>query len=69
MMTTVGKPLECEIALLVEQIIRAGQMTQTQHFQLASAMLSNQQMNETDRRQINRAFDYLQTGRVKLIHQ
>jgi hypothetical protein len=67
-MTRIKKSLEYEIAPLVEQILRTGQMSQTQHFKLASALLSNQQMNETDRRQINRAFDCLQTGRVKLIH-
>jgi hypothetical protein len=67
-MTMTRKLLEREITPLVEQILRTGQMSQIQHFQLASALLSNQQMNETDRRQINRAFDCLQTGRVQLIH-
>lgn len=66
-MTMTQKFWQRDITPLVEQILCTGQMSQTQHFQLASALLSNQQMNEADRRQINRVFDYLCTGRVKLI--
>ena len=52
---------------LVEEIIAAGQMNRNQHFQLASVLLSHQGVSEKERCQINRAFDYIQTGRVKLI--
>ncbi len=55
------------IQSLVEEIFTAGQMNRNQHFQLASALLSNQSLSEKERRQINRAFDYIQTGRVRLI--
>lgn len=56
-----------EIEPLVRQIITAGQMNRTQQFQLTSIALSKHQITDEERRQIDRAFDYLQTGRVKLV--
>ncbi len=50
----------------VEQILEKGKMNRQEHIQLTSAMLSDHQMTETERRQINRVFDYLQIGRLKL---
>lgn len=56
------------IQSLVEEVVAAGQMNRIQHFQLASALLSDPALSEKERRQINRAFDYIQTGRVQLIN-
>lgn len=50
----------------VEQILEKGKMNRQEHIQLTSAMLSDHQMTETERCQINRVFDYLQIGRLKL---
>ncbi|GAB4364418.1 MAG: hypothetical protein Kow00121_00060 [Elainellaceae cyanobacterium] len=52
---------------LVDQIFEAGKMSRQQHFQLASAILSGQKITDEERRQINRAFDYIQTGKIQLI--
>lgn len=52
---------------LVEQIITTGQMSRKEHVQLTSAMLSDQRITEVDRQQINRVFDYIQIGRLRLI--
>ncbi|HEY9659286.1 MAG TPA: hypothetical protein V6C65_12595 [Allocoleopsis sp.] len=59
--------LQLAIKPLVEEILASGQMNRNQHFQLASAMLSNSELSDQERRQINRVFDYIQTGRIKLI--
>jgi hypothetical protein len=50
----------------VEQILEKGKMNRQEHIQLTSAMLSDHQMTDEERRQINRVFDYLQIGRLKL---
>jgi hypothetical protein len=55
------------IQSLVEQIIAAGQMSREEHFQLTSAMLSDQRITYDERRQINQVFDYIQIGRLKLV--
>jgi hypothetical protein len=51
----------------IEQILQTGEMTRQQHLQLTSDMLSDHQMTDEERRQINRVFDYLQVGRLKLV--
>jgi hypothetical protein len=56
------------ITALIERILTAGQLNRWQYLKLMSAILSNHQLSDTDRRQINRIFDYVQTGRLKLIN-
>ncbi|MBD3880454.1 hypothetical protein IFO70_01650 [Phormidium tenue FACHB-886] len=51
---------------LVARIIESGQMSRKEHVQLTSAILSDQHMTNEDRQQINRVFDYIQIGRLKL---
>jgi hypothetical protein len=50
----------------VDQILEKGKMNRQEHIQLTSAMLSDDQMTDEERRQINRVFDYIQIGRLKL---
>jgi hypothetical protein len=50
----------------VEQILQKGKINRQEHVQLTSAMLSDHQMTNEERRQINRVFDYLQIGRLQL---
>jgi hypothetical protein len=50
----------------VEQILEKGKINRQEHVQLTSAMLSDHQMTNEERRQINRVFDYLQIGRLQL---
>jgi hypothetical protein len=52
---------------LIDSIIETGQMSRKDHIQLTSAILSDQRISEEDRRQINRVFDYIQIGRLKLV--
>ncbi|MCU0567505.1 MAG: hypothetical protein MUF49_13020 [Oculatellaceae cyanobacterium Prado106] len=51
----------------VEQILATGQMSRQDHIHLTSAILSDPQMTDEERRLINRAFDYLQIGRLQLV--
>lgn len=52
---------------MVEQINLAGRMSRYQHFQLSSALLADPTLTEEERCKINRIFDYIQTGRVRLV--
>jgi hypothetical protein len=55
------------IQQIVEQIIAAGQINRQEHLQLTSAILSDYRVTDEERRQINRVFDYIQIGRLKLV--
>jgi hypothetical protein len=50
----------------VEQILEKGKINRQEHIQLTSAMLSDYQMTNEERRQINLVFDYIQIGRLQL---
>lgn len=59
--------LKQEITVLVEEIMAMGQMNRNQHFQLTTAILSDPKITHEERCQINRVFDCIQTGRIKLV--
>lgn len=61
-----GKP-DPTIKQLVDRIIASGQMTRQEHLNLTSTLLSEQRIGEQERIQINRIFDHVQTGRLKLV--
>lgn len=52
---------------LVDQIFTSGQITRREHLQLTSMLLSANKMTEAERGQVNRIFDYIQAGRLKLV--
>jgi hypothetical protein len=52
---------------MVDQIISAGRINRQEHLQLTSAILSDYSITDEERRQINRVFDYVQIGRLKLV--
>ncbi len=52
---------------MVDHIISAGIMTRQEHLNLTSILLAEQRLTDADRNKINRVFDYIQTGRLKLV--
>lgn len=52
---------------IVDKIIKSGKMSRQDHTLLTSTVLANGNSNEAERRLINQIFDYIQTGRLKLI--
>lgn len=54
---------------LTEKILSSGQITYQQHFQLTYAMLSNAPVTSEESNQINRVFEGLQTGQLKIIEE
>ncbi|QNH58825.1 hypothetical protein [Limnospira indica] len=52
---------------LINQILTSGKLTHLQYLGLMSIILSDTQINDLERHQINRIFDYVQNGRLTLI--
>jgi hypothetical protein len=67
MVWTISTKVNLNIQPTVSRIIATGIMTRQEHLQLSSVLLADQKITDEERRQINRAFDYLQTGRLKLV--
>jgi hypothetical protein len=55
------------IQLLVERILTAGKLSQREHLRLTSTLLVDNDLNDEDRRYINRILDYVQIGRLQLV--
>jgi hypothetical protein len=60
---------KCKFALkkIVDRILRSGKMSRQDHILLTSTVFGEGDVSEGDRRQINRVFDHIQTGQLKLI--
>jgi uncharacterized protein YpuA (DUF1002 family) len=52
---------------IVERILKTGQLSRQEHLQLVTTFLSDYKVTDDDRSQINRIFDDIQTGRLKII--
>ncbi|XHX79416.1 MAG: hypothetical protein RBJ76_05650 [Stenomitos frigidus ULC029] len=52
---------------LVDRILAVGEMTRQDHLQLTSILLAEQNLVDSDRNKINRIFDHINTGRLKII--
>lgn len=52
---------------IIDRILVSGQIGRQQYMLLTSAILSDHNLSEEDRRQINHIFDYIQMGRLKLV--
>ena len=50
---------------MIDRILTSGQLSHTDYLKLMSAILSDQDITESERHQINRVFDYVQTGRLQ----
>lgn len=55
------------IQLLVEKILSEGKLSRQEYLQMTRAILSDYNVTEEESRQINRIFDDVQTGSLKLV--
>jgi hypothetical protein len=58
---------ETIVAKLVNRIIFSGRLSRQDHILLTSKILGNSYISDGERRQINRIFDRVQTGQLKLV--
>ncbi|MGL5081653.1 MAG: hypothetical protein ACRC8A_09210 [Microcoleaceae cyanobacterium] len=56
-----------KIGLQIDRIFASSQLSRMEYLNLISAILSDNQITDMERHQINRIFDYVQTGRIDLI--
>lgn len=61
------EPQESEVAQLVNQLIRTKRITYTQYQTLSTMVLADGTVDEQERRQINRLFDAIQSGAVRIV--
>ncbi len=52
---------------LLDRILTSGELDRSDYLKLMSAILSDHQISDDQRNEINRIFDYVQTGRFTLI--
>ncbi|HSM84268.1 MAG TPA: hypothetical protein VLS96_21440 [Nodosilinea sp.] len=57
----------CPITDLVNQFIQARAISQAQYQNLSALVLADGTVDESERRQVNRLFDAIQAGRVKIV--
>jgi hypothetical protein len=55
------------IKQFVERIINLGQLNRLEYLQLVTTFLSDYKVTDEERYQINRIFDDIQIGRLKLV--
>ncbi len=58
---------DCPITELVSQFIQARTISQAQYQELTALVLADGTVDESERRQVNRLFDAIQSGRVKIV--
>lgn len=56
-----------DVAKLVEQLIRTKRLTYTQYQALSKMVLADGTVDEQERRQINRLFDAVQAGAIRIM--
>lgn len=58
---------EIAITQIVDLILSRGRMSRQDHTLLTSTVFVDNDISDVERRQINRIFDYIQTGRLQLV--
>ncbi|ESA33293.1 hypothetical protein N836_21640 [Leptolyngbya sp. Heron Island J] len=56
-----------EVTQLVDQLIKAKRITYTQYQSLSKLVLADGTVDEQERRQINRLFDAIQAGAIRIV--
>ncbi|QIR36927.1 hypothetical protein HCG51_09390 [Tolypothrix sp. PCC 7910] len=64
---SISTPAEIAVKQIVDKILSSGKMSRQDHNLLTSTILANGDITEGERRLINRVFDHIQTGQLKLL--
>lgn len=63
---TVNSQSEIAVTQIVDRIISTGCMSRQDHTLLTSIVFADGEIRDPERRQINRIFDHIQTGRLEI---
>ena len=66
-MQSISSKSNSAIHQVVDRILTAGELSRQEHLKLTSVLLAEQKLTDSDRHKINRIFDHIQTGRLKLV--
>jgi hypothetical protein len=66
MLWTVASKVSSNLQNILDRALEVGEISRKEYLQLTSAILADYRMSDEERRQINRIFDYVQTGRLRL---
>ncbi len=66
MLWTVASKVSSNLQNIIDRVLEVGEISRKEYLQLTSAILADYRMSDEERRQINRIFDYVQTGRLRL---
>ena len=66
MLWTVASKVSSNLQNILDRVLEVGEISRKEYLQLTSAILADYRMSDEERRQINRIFDYVQTGRLRL---
>ncbi|QIZ71179.1 hypothetical protein [Oxynema aestuarii] len=64
-----SKPQIPPIDRMTEAILESNRITPQEHLQITRAMLDGKSLTDEDRRQINRIFEALQYGKIKVVYE
>lgn len=67
MALTPQRPSSLNIQPIVDQILSGGQLSRQEYLQLTTAILSDYNVTDEERRQINFIFDEVQASRLTLV--
>lgn len=62
-----NSPSSADILALAQAAVQSGELSRQTYSWLASALLANADLTGRDRAQINRLFDAVRSGRLKLV--
>jgi polyhydroxyalkanoate synthesis regulator phasin len=55
------------VTKITDKIVKSGKLSRQDHHKLISTILADGKISDTERRQINRIFDCIQLGQMKLV--
>ncbi|OLP16421.1 hypothetical protein BST81_20770 [Leptolyngbya sp. 'hensonii'] len=56
-----------EVSQIVEGILRSGKISRREYEQLSAAILADNKVDEEEHRLVNRVFNAIQEGRLKIV--
>lgn len=67
MVRAISNKSSLPISQIIDRVLAATQVSRGDHLQLTSAILSDVKITDEERRQINRIFDAIQAGGLKIV--
>jgi hypothetical protein len=67
MVSSTSNTERSSIQPLIKKVIQTSELTRKEHLILSSRLLATMELSVAERNQINRIFDYIRMGRVRLL--